>query len=228
MGLAASRLDDGASVSDTTAESDAHLLVGRALDDMQTTLLSQVTEAWSKAGGPVQYLVARYSSQKDKEEFADALSTEFPKVPTLTYHSTCPVPVTMSPTGGCDPRAGGCDPHAPLCLHPALFAFGVEASMKTLPELNVALRLAEEMLLGGFQSHTEPVQITVVKVPNLSEQPESPLPIQSIGYIKGQARVCTLLGLFSFMIDAKVNVAAALPNLYGTAWAIHYGVYATK
>ena len=81
---------DGASVSDTTA--DAHLLVGRALDDMQTTLLSQVTEAWGKSGGPVQYLVARYSSQKDKEEFADALSTEIPKVPTLTYHSTCQSP----------------------------------------------------------------------------------------------------------------------------------------
>ena len=49
-------------------------------------------------------------------------------------------------------------------MHPALFAFGPAASIKSLPELNVAVRLAEEMLMDGFLTQAEPVQITVVVV----------------------------------------------------------------
>ena len=209
----------GATSADSACSTDAPL--DGAMNEMHKNILSDASAAWAKAGGPVQYLVVRYSSQKEKNEFADGLRAKFPAVPTLNYQDKLPLPNTLV--------AGGCDPRAPLCLHPVHFAFGPTASMKALPEMNVALRLAEEMLLDGFLSQTEPVQIAVVVVPD-GEMAESPLPIQSIGYVKGQARVCTLLGLLSIMMDANVDVANTLPNLYRTACAIHchHAVYATK
>lgn len=213
---------DGARDDATTVSTATNTPIGCAMSETQQQVFSEVTEAWTKAGGPVQYLAARYSTLEEQQEFAAALRTRFPTVPTLTYHDTYPLPITVA--------SGGCDPCAPLCLHPALFAFGDHASVKSLPELNVAVRLLEEVLLDGFLSQTEPLQVTVIGAPCLPDKAVSPLPIQSIGYIKGQARMCTLLGLLSCIMDSNVDVGTQLPRLSSTACAIHchHTVYATK
>ena len=111
----------------------------------------------------------------------------------------------------------------PFCLHPALFACGDEASVKSHPEICTSLRLLHAYLMDGFLTNTEPLHIT--------EQKESAeqynLGLQSIRYIKGQARMTTLLCILSRVIDMSyvLSMQQSLPKLYEnsrTVWCYRF------
>ena len=93
-----------------------------------------------------------------------------------------PLPNTFHASGGCAPDA----PNG-IVFHPMLFAFGETASMKSLPELNTSLRLAEEILMAGFLSHTEPLHVVTLVVPGDGSATDYQIPLRSIGYLKGQS-----------------------------------------
>ena len=159
---------------------------------MELTGLASHLSDWAKesltnAGGPVQYLVARYPTNAEQKQFGDALMTHFPPRENIIYQLKGPIPTSEKTVGG---------KMEPFCLHPALFAWGDEASVKSHPEICTSLRLLQAYLMDGFLTNTEPLHIT--------EQKESAeqynLGLRSIGYIKGQARMTTLLCILSRLL----------------------------
>ncbi len=126
-------------VAGTMASADS--LSGCALGEFATHLLAWVKEALDKCGGPVQYLLARYSTNEAKASFGEALSTSFTPDDSEHYEWKGPLPNSQATTSG---------PLKALCLHPMLFAWGQDAAVKSFPELHTSVRLAEEILLDGF------------------------------------------------------------------------------
>ena len=106
----------------------------------------------------------------------------------------------------------------PFCLHPPVFAWGDEASVKSHPEMCTSLRLLQEYLIDGFLTNTEPLHITELMVS--AEQYN--LGVHSIGYINGQARMTTLLCILSRVIDISVvpGMQQSLPKLYESSRTI--------
>ena len=200
--MTVSTVMDASTVTNKDAPDSSERVSGCALTDVQQRLLATASESWGKAGGPVQYLKARYAGPKEKQEFADAVLEKFSPDPTVTYTEAGPIP---------DNTASN---HY-ILLHPTKFEFSDDASLKSLPEVNTSLRLAEEILVGGFLSHSEPVQIKVL-FPDAAA-----LAIHSVGYVKGQARVCTLIALMSHIMDSGLDPCTCVPKLYETARVIY-------
>lgn len=174
-----------------------------AIQDRDKDIVKWAEESWGKTGGPKQYLLERYSTPEQRMEFAETLQQCF-TCETTQY-------LDRGPLKNAD-ASSGCAP-GPMCLHPKSFNFDVSASTKTAPELNIALRLLEEILLDGFLTETEPLHICPLVVPEEGAAVQA----QTIGYIKGQARMLTCLALLSYLTDEGVNVKGTMPKLWKTA-----------
>jgi hypothetical protein len=68
--------------------------------------------------------------------------------------------------------------------------------VKLPPGLDLTVKLAEEILNCGFVTSGDTLRVTQPKI-----LPEQPVPIQSIGYSKGQARALTLVAILSILIQ---------------------------
>ena len=179
------------------------------LTGLASELVYWAKESVGNAGGPVQYLDARYPTDSDKKQFADALMTHFPPKETISYQAKGPMPKSEAVDGGQTNQ---------LCLHPSVFAWGGNASVKCKPELYTSLRLLHEYLVSGFLTNTDPLHINELRVS--AEQYN--LGPHSVGYIKGQARMTTLLCILSQVMEtnAVAKMRAELPKLYESSRAI--------
>jgi len=97
----------------------------------------------------------------------------------------------------------------PLAMHLCVFTYHDAGSTKPPPHVRTSLQLLEEYLTDGFVTSTEPI---LIKQPRKLEDsaysplapwclevqgaatPEGQLLAGSVGYIKGQARVHTVIG----------------------------------
>ena len=103
---------------------------------------------------------------------------------------------------------------SPIRLPLAAFSFAKTCSVKPDAGHQLVLDLAERFMLEGFLSSTEPVIVTqTAELIQVSDQLalKSPSPdyraLQpfSLGFLKGKARVHTLMGLMSIFVDNNID-----------------------
>lgn len=168
-------------------------------------LLDAFTAVTKLHGGPRQYLQKTYGSAGSQVRFAAGLLQMLPLDSTVAYHAAQQLPAVME----ADMAAG-----RPLVLHPAMFSFHSKSTLKGHPQLNTCCRLAEEIMQDGFVTGSEP--LLVKALPELVQDIEWGLPFtwgqapgpgvallqpQSLGCVKGSARVCTTLCLLSLVLE---------------------------
>lgn len=159
-------------------------------------------------GGPRQYLQHRVGTADEaKAQFYDALVKLVPPDDTVAYHTEKHVPATEERNMGTT---------LPSIFHPSHFAWSDESSMKGHPEACIAVRLTEEFVKDGFITSSEPLLITLMNsiepavcgplFPAAGGQALDPF---SLGFVKGSARVTTLLCILRFFIDDGVSLQEA-------------------
>ena len=144
----------------------------------------------------------------------------------------------MIPSVDPEMRAGS----TPLCFHLIAFGFSKECTTKPAPFHETAIELMEEIVKDGFVTASDPLivhQPVELLQPRydddlrlLSEEirwtPSAPtepvLNTMSLGYVKGMARVCTVLSLIHHSWKRGYDLEARHPKLFTSllrVWAIH-------
>jgi hypothetical protein len=144
-----------------------------------------------------------YATADLQAKFAVGLLEMLPLDGTVTYHAGALMPAVLEADMALQPA---------LLLHPAMFSFHSQSSLKGHPLLNTCSRLAEEILLDGFITGSEP--LLVKAVPDLVQEvewgcdftwgqpgPAARLLPQSVACVKGSARVSTVLCLLSLVLE---------------------------
>ena len=144
---------DCASVVPSTVESTGWDIFpsnssGTLLSDFKDAMVQTFHEMQEKAGGPLQYLQARFQSDlQRKKEFAAWLFATFPMSDLESYATG---PTLPAPTSTC-PKT--------FCLHVSCFTWENEGSLKGYPEAATTNRILDEVLADGFVTATEPLQV---------------------------------------------------------------------
>lgn len=103
---------------------------------------------------------------------------------------------------------------SPILLPLAAFSFAKTCSVKPDADHQLVLDLAERFMLEGFLSSTEPVIVTqTAELIQVSDQlalkspwaDDGALQPFSLGFLKGKARVHTLMGLMSIFVDNNID-----------------------
>ena len=108
---------------------------------------------------------------------------------------------------------------APIKLHVSHFSFDNDSSITPHPDSDICNKIIERILVEGFTSGREPLWIKGCGGTDFVSVPLGPPP-RSIGYVKGSARVCSLLAILSVMLEEEVNIEQAFPLIYGTCRCI--------
>ena len=159
-------------------------------------------------GGVQQYLQATYPTKEARQKFADRLVEMFPLADDVEYHWRMNIPKYSESN------------QDSYTLHLSLFSFADLASPKPCPEPNVSMQLVDQYLVDGFVSSLDVVKISMhlslqrdkLKIP--FEEVPLAMGAQTVGYVKGQARVLTLLALVSMTLEDGVDLAQVHPTLY--------------
>ena len=112
-----------ASVAADSNPSSAGLDPGIELTGLAGNILDWAKDNISHVGGPVQYLLTRYDTASEKQQFAIDLKKHFPALDTEAYQSTGPIPTSDQTS------AGGMKV---LCFHPSLFTWGRTHQQKVI------------------------------------------------------------------------------------------------
>ncbi len=218
----------GASAAASVAQSDLAGPLQPFLESVRPTLpagtvkqndrwLGWTKAACDRAGGPQQYLLARYSTTALRQSFADSLWSMFPPEETTTYHWSEALPFIRDEERSSAPA---------FHLHVAAFGFGAHCSTKTAPEVHVAHRLAEEIVTDGFVTAGENLLVNIaLSGEHCTLQRPWPgsctLGVQAVGYCKGQARMNTLLCMLSCAIDNGLCLGDVTPKIQQTVSRIN-------
>jgi len=110
----------------------------------------------------------------------------------------------------------------PLALHPSLFSFGDDCSVKPPLDMAISKRLVEEILQDGFMTSTEPILVfqlmdpwpptaaDALKEASASWMVNGPImPLFVFGQCKGQARILNLLMLLAIIFEDAPGVKVA-------------------
>ena len=180
-------------------------------------LLDMVTAGLSITAGSLTYLNNRYATPAQQQEFAEKLFLAVPCDGTVTY-SWSKLPEVQSDAQSLTPAN---------IVHPACFAFtGEELSVKPAPDLSTSLRLADEILRDGFVTSGEPILVTQpaslrngsIRCPWTHVGDMIP---QCLGYLKGQARMTTVLAIVSMCMDKEIDLMESCPKLVQTLQRVH-------
>ena len=180
-------------------------------------LLDMVTAGLSVTGGSLTYLNNRYATPAQQQEFAEKLFLAVPCDGTVAY-CWSKLPEVQSDAQSLTPAN---------IVHPACFAFtGEELSVKPAPDLSTSLRLADEILRDGFVTSGEPILVTQpaslrngsIRCPWKHVGDMIP---QCLGYLKGQARMTTVLAIVSMCMDKEIDLKESCPKLVQTLQRVH-------
>ena len=169
-------------------------------DSVQGRVLSAMKELCSKHGGPRQYLSLVLRSAVDHCNFYQGLLDMLPPAHDCSYHDISPI-VQVAELSG-----------APLVFHPTQFSWSAESTIKGAPEAKVVLALTETMLSDGFITAGDPLLVASAPIISSLTPPDPPfasaqaLPAFSVGCVKGNARVTTLMCVLSFFVFDKVSL----------------------
>ena len=162
-------------------------------------------------GGPRQYLLMRYPSPELLRGFHDTIMQQLPPKDDIAYHND----KNLTEVESEHDIAG----HRPMCLHPAMFSFHEKSSLKGHPEGATCEKLCDQILIDGFVSSGDDLlvaplqQVTLVDFPSAFQNPTPTDPSMvafSVGYVKGSARMSTLLAIISMVSDEELLLSEAL------------------
>jgi len=174
--------------------------------DFVTYMIGAVSGALKNYGSVGAFLRQRFQDPGSKQEFLNAINS-LVNMEQTNFALNSDLPVSKPDLIGAE---------APLRLHLACFSFSVLASQKGEPEDGVVKMLAEQILHDGFVSSGDPLFVSCpaellaevsqdkLKAPWMTNV-GNPLHPFSIGYVKGQARILTLLTILTIGLDDKVD-----------------------
>ena len=196
------------------------------LNSFKKALMEGMGAMCDKYGGPRQYLCSTYDTPEKRRAFAVTLLVEFPMCEAVTYHTDEIIP-------GIPEEQRGQAKHS--VIHLPCFNFTHKASGKPPPGKDLCLKLTDEILTDGVLTHSEPIlvsqpeslkgsmaawcnEVPDVDDPNVKRVlPAKQLCAQSLGYVKGQLRILTTLGMASLALEdglGKKELQAIHPKLY--------------
>ena len=180
-------------------------IAGESAADSATSVESAYecykTEVLEKHGGPSQYLRTILNSPEMIEDFASWLWEAFPLKADQEY---CAMVSDLRPIS-----ADSLGSQMPQKVHVAMLGFTAACSMKPDPSSHAAGKLAQNLLIMGFKSGGEPLQVKALEeseCPRSNSCPWSTLstgngPVLlpfSLAFSKGMLRVSALLSLLCF------------------------------
>lgn len=147
-------------------------------------------------GGPMQYL--RFVHGEDGKAFAAELRQVFPYLDSVNYG---------------DPGLLHCRER---CItHISNLGFSEDCTSKPPPYGKVCLALAEDILQNGFLTDTEPLILWLS-----ATDKQTSLEDYKAKYVKGMARVTTMLALVTLALRSKLDMLL-LPEFTSSVQAIH-------
>ena len=180
--------------------------------DLAANIIKCMQDIGKEFGGPRQYLQARWGGPDPAEtaarqtEFYGALMELLPLDDTVVYQASANMKQLEEKE---------ISMNLPLAFHPAQFAFDEFCSLKPPPEAHVANLLAEQIVMDGFSTATEPLMLAPYQSipqhfgpPICADTRELSIDAFSITYIKGCARLTALLAMLSLFVDDRVNLRA--------------------
>ena len=172
------------------------------------SIADNVVEAFKhmveRHGGPRQYLCDRYANLEELAKFLDAMKHILPLREDTQYHTNKTLHTVASERVLQD--------HKAMIFHISSFSFQKQSSVKPDPEALTCIKICERLVHEGFLSAEEPLWVAPlagIDPPNLHSVHGSSadtLPPMSVGYIKGSARMNTLLTILSFFADDQMDL----------------------
>ena len=171
------------------------------------TWLDKMQNLLSGLPGPTAYLEKALTNCK--QEFVDWLWNSFPEKDDVLYQHSSPIPDVTEEMMGQNP---------PTALHLVSLGFCDASSLKPQPGRDHTLQLIGMYLKDGFITTSDQLlccQPPALQSANSSMQvpwgkaPDT-LPLFSVGWIKGRARVCSLMALLCAMFEAERSEGISL------------------
>ena len=207
----------------------------QSIEDFKANLKRGCMETIDMFGGPEQYLNQRFASSAQKIEFGKRLLHEFPLRDDTLYHMSSVLELVDEKHIG----DSTC-----MKLHVSSFSFHPKASLQGTPTASRTKELVDFIVTQGFVTEGDPIRVKQspqvqgvapaawvkfsigpddVRIPAQTDQ----LPMQSVGYKMGNARMKTLLMILSIAFDEKVDLKKSHPALYDSvlkinALAVHH------
>ena len=184
-------------------------------------LLDAFKDMVHKLGGPLQFLRSELPTPELQLMYAKELVTDMlPMDGNASYHLTSNFDSVAVEEHG---RI------AASVLHPAFLGWNEVCSPKMAPSSTTCLQLATEICSLGFRTGSEPLKLFQPQsLKNSSSEwrfdpsCSDSLEFLSLGYLKGQARCCTMHALLLLMKKNGLNLIRDFPNLY-LSFAVVYG-----
>ena len=149
------------------------------------------TEVLQPFGGPAQYLQAKLAEPAEEAGFLHWLWSTFP-LDDKIYNLENPMPSA---------EEGQLGEQAPCKAHISMLGYSAMCTLKPMPSAHSARLLVQHLLMDGFVTSSQPLQIKHITPENLLTPPwvavANGLPIHpfSLGYVKGMLRGSTILAL---------------------------------
>ena len=183
--------------------------VAEAPNDIKVLVMKAMKHVCKTYGGPRQYLQKILELEEEKKGFYDYIMQEAPPARDTIYLDKLPMPAL---------RTEDFPKHLPHVLHPTQFDWSDDSSIKPHPDAKTVLSLTERIMAEGFQSADEVLLVKAAGAdilpvhafgpPIPPSTPSSvPLGAFTMGYIKGSARMNTLLTILSFFYIDKVKLS---------------------
>ena len=198
------------------------------IKDWKSTAYAAMDKVKSDYGGPGKYFEHHLMQQDDDKmmnkaavsQFADWLHDTFPEREEVFYHTKADdLPWVNEKYLATS---------VPLAIPVYMLGWSKEVSLKPRPGGQVFEALIDQFLTDGFVTSGEPLLITLPR--ELQNQqlevhsiPHDPLKIEpfAIGYVKGQARVSTLMTLLHWAYTEGHDLKVLHPTLYQSICTIY-------
>ena len=180
---------------------------GRFIEKVNTLFVPQVIAG----GGPTKWLLGKLDTDECKHSFTYWLWDVFPEKDDVFYQRH----VSLETVKSEEELKNNSNF---LSVHPAMLGYEPGCTLK--PPIGSAkfIAILDQLMIDGFVTGTEPL---LINLPDAIHNNRSPpwgahgglLPPHSLGFIKGNARVSTLLALLCFAMDQGFEKADH-PTLY--------------
>ena len=169
-------------------------------------------------GGPIQFLKACMNDTKDKINFLHHLWDTYPECDDIAYHDEAKIPpVTEAEMGST----------LPVPLHITKFGWDDDCSLKPPTGTDTFERIIGEVLQDGVVTAGEPLLVVQTRAPASYEglpsfgSSTSPLPTCSLAYVKGMARISSVISLLYWCWEQNINLREQHPKLYDSVRAVY-------
>ena len=190
---------------------------GDRFNDQMQAAMQRLVKEW---GGPAQYLQAHLNGIPAKNEFARWLFKTFPLADDTLFQNHMNIDAVDDET-----RTS----KAALCYHVAALGYDEKCSIRPPPEAVTCLLLADQYLVDGFITSSDP--LLILPKPELGVDTdlvrlwvppagESVLGVQTVGYLKGMARTTTLLSMLHLVMIDDLPLATLNPKLFSSVLRI--------